>query len=455
MSKIIKFGIIKNSKGGKKMKKLSFQKIFCFLSILFIVSCCVFYGTRLIKLYLENKKVEIKEKNSLVKALKENNSENEYFKSVNGINYFTGKTDTNYLLYHQILWRIIKVNDDNSLTAISNNALTYLAFSKTDEYANSPIYNWLNTTDEEYSGILEKALNKDYLQKTTACTTKLDELSNTPCKDMNDDNYLSLLSIVDYLNIGSKDSYLVNGENFYLSNLNTENKTWYIDEEGNGKLGTGNDILGIRPVITIKANVDYIDGDGTIEKPYTIEKEKNLFGSYVKLGNDIWRIYQVNESDVRLMLNDYLKVNGNPLTYKYSNNSSYHNDTASGSIAYYLNKNYLSTLSYKDKIKETKWSNGYYNSTTNYDYKNALKDQIDTKVALMSIGDIYLNPELHSFFTMTGNNSKGSMVYTITKDKKLYAKQVGSSANIVPTISLDKSLLTKGNGTKNSPLEME
>ena len=437
------------------MKKLSFQKIFCFLSILFIISCCVFYGTRFIKLYLENRKVEISEKNSLVKVIKENNTKNEYFKSVNGINYFTEKTDTNYLLYHQILWRIIKVNADNSLTAISNNSLTYLAFSKTDSYINSPIYDWLNISDKEYSGILEKALNKNYLQKTTTCTTKLDELTNTPCQDTNNDNYLSLLSIADYLNIGSKDSYLVNGENFYLSNLNTENKTWYIDDEGNGKIGTGNDILGIRPVITIKANIDYVAGDGTIEKPYTIEKEKNLFGSYVKLGNDIWRIYQINENDVRLMLNDYLKVNNNPLTYKYSSNSSYHNDTVNSSIAYYLNKTYLNTLSYKDKIKETKWSNGYYNSNTNYDYQNALKDQVDTKVAMMSISDIYLNPELNNYYTMTGNNNKGSMVYIVTKDKKLYAKQISSSAYIVPTISFDQNLLTKGNGTKDSPFEME
>lgn len=437
------------------MKKLSFQKIFCFLSILFIVCCFAFYGTRFIKLYLENRKEEIIEKNSLVKELKKNNDKFELFKSVNGQNYFTGKADSNYLLFANILWRIIKVNDDNSLTAISNNALSYLAFGKTESYNESNIYNWLNTTNDENTGILEKALNKEYLQKTSACTSKLDELSNDPCKDIESDNYFSLLSVVDYLNIGSKDSYLVNDEYFYLNNLNNDNKVWYIDDEGNGKLGTGNDILGIRPVITIKANVDYVSGDGTIDKPYTIEKENSLFGSYVKLGNDIWRIYQVNDDNVRLMLNDYLKVNNNTLTYRYSYSNSYHNDTVSGSIAYYLNNTYLNSLSYKDKIKETKWTNGFYNSTTNYDYKNALKDKVDTKVAMMSIGDIYLNPELSNYFTMTGNANRGSMVYTITKDKKIYAKQVSSSSNIVPTISLDKKLLTKGNGTKESPFEME
>ena len=437
------------------MKKISFQKIFCFISFLFILSCCVFYGTRFMKLYLQNKKEEVIEKNSLAKVLKENNDENENFKSVNGQNYFTGKEENNYVLYAGILWRILKLNGDNSLTVISNNAITSLAFSKSESYKESQIYNWLNTTDNEYSGVLEKALNKDYLQKTTTCSDKIDELSNSPCKSNDNDNYFTLLSVIDYLNVGSKDSYLANQEYFYLSNMTTENKVWYIDDEGNGKMGTGNDILGIRPVITIKANIDYVDGDGSKDNPYTIEKKNDLFGSYVKLGNDIWRIYEVNDNSLKLMLNDYLKVNGNNLNYRYSNSTSYHNDTAYGSIAYYLNHDFLNSLSYKDKIPETKWSNGFYNSTTNYDYTNALKDTVDTKVALMSIGNIFLNPDLNNYYTMTGSAIKASSVYPITKDKKLYTKQISSSINVVPTISIDKSLLTKGNGTVKSPFEME
>ncbi len=437
------------------MKKLNFQKVFCFISFLFIFSCCIFYGTRFLKLFIENKKDEISEKNSLAKVLKESNEKNENFKSVNGQNYFTGDEEKNYLLFSNILWRIVKLNDDNSLTVISDKAITSLAFGKSESYIDSEIYNWLNKTDKEYSGILEKALNKDYLQKTVTCASKIDELTNTPCTEENNDNYFTLLSVADYLNVGSKDSYLANEEYFYLSNMTTENKTWYIDDAGNGKIGTGNDVIGIRPVITIKANADYISGDGTKDNPYTIEKENSLFGSYVKLGNEVWRVYEINDTTLRLMLNDYLKVNGSNLTYRYSNSSSYHNDTASGSIAYYLNKDFLNSLSYKDKIKEIKWPNGYYNSTTDYDYTNALKAEVDTKVALMSVGNIFLNPDLSNYFTMTGSKEKASMVYIVTEDKRIYPRQIGSSVNVVPTISIDKSILTKGNGTKDSPFEME
>ena len=439
------------------MKKLSFEKLFCFISILFILSCCIFYGTRFIKLYLENKKVEITEKNTLTKALKDNNTSNENFKSVNGQNYFTEDADNNYLLYSNILWRIIKINDDNSITAISNNSLTSLAYGKNEKYKESYVYKWLNETNDKYSGILEKSLNniETYLQKTATCLDELDEITNIPCKEIDNSSYITLLSIADYLNVGSKDSYLSNEEYFYLSNNNSESKIWYVEEEGTLSLSTGTDIIGIRPVITIKSNTDYIDGDGTIDKPYTIEKDNSLFGSYVKLDNETWRIYEVNENEVRLMLNDYLKINNQTVSYKYSNISSYHDDYKQGSIAYYLNHNYLNTLSYKDKIKEVTWSNGYYNSDTNYDYTNALKDTIESKVALMSVGNIFLNNELKNYHTMTGNKQKGSMIYTIQSNKKSYLKQISSEANVVPTISIDKKLLNKGKGTIDSPYEME
>ena len=47
------------------------------------------------------------------------------------------------------------------------------------------------------------------------------------------------------------------------------------------------------------------------------------------------------------------------------------------------------------------------------------------------------------------------MIYIINSNQKLYTKNIQNKLNVVPTISLDKDLLTKGNGTINSPYEME
>lgn len=439
------------------MKKLSFQKIFCFISFLFILSCCIFYGTRFIKLYLENKEKQNVEKNTLVKVIRENNTESETFKDINGTEYFINNSDNNYLVYSNLLWRIIKINNDNSLTVISDASLTSLAYGESLNYTDSYINKWLNSSDEEYSGILEKHLNnkETYLQKTNTCLDIVDELDNKDCENTFNDNYISLLSTSDFVNIGNKESYVINNEYFYLNNSNSNNEIWYIDNEGNITTNKGTDIIGVKPVITIKSNLDYISGNGTKDDPYKIEKEQGLFGSYVKLDNQLWRIYQVNENDVRLVLNDYLKVNNNNLKYIYSNTNSYHDDYKYGSIAYYLNRTFLNTLSYKDKIKEVSWTNGYYGSESNYDYKSALDTTINSKVALISIGDIILNNELENYSTMTGTVNKGSMIYTIRSNQKIYTKSVLSENNVVPAISLDKELLTKGTGTYDNPLEME
>lgn len=439
------------------MKKELIQKIFCYISFLFLLSCCIFYGTRFIKFYVENeKKIKI-EKNTLVKVVRENNYENENFKSIDDSKYFINKSDNNYLLYSNILWRIIKINEDNSITVISDSALTSLAFGENKEYTTSYINKWLNSSEEEYSGILEKHLNniETYLQPTNTCLDKINTLDNNECQDILSDNYISLLSTNDFVNIGNKESYVINNEYFYLNNTNDKLEVWYVDNEGKVTTSKGKDIIGVKPVITIRANVEYVNGNGTKENPYQIEKENGYFGSYVKLDNSIWRIYQVNETEVRLVLNDYLKVKDTELNYIFSNNTSYHDKSKKDSIAYYLNNTFLNTLSYKSKIKEVKWSNGYYGSNSNYDYKDALNKTVSSKVGLISISDIILNNNLEDYYTLTGTKEKGALVYSIKSNKKYVTKNIGTKAKVVPAISLDISLLNKGNGTYQMPFELE
>ena len=77
------------------MKKLSFQKIFCFVSFLFILSCCIFYGTRFIKLFIANEKEKRIEKDSLVKIIKENNEDNKNFQNIDEHLYFINDTKEN------------------------------------------------------------------------------------------------------------------------------------------------------------------------------------------------------------------------------------------------------------------------------------------------------------------------------------------------------------------------
>lgn len=435
-----------------KRRKISYQKVFSFVSAGFIIGCCIFYGTRFLTLYLENKKEEIKLEDTLSQNIKENNSN---LKKVNNDYYFQNDVDNNYVMYSNMLWRIVKINSDNTIKLISDDIVTYLSYVKTDDDT-SYINTWLNKNDNDNTGILENALNNpyNYLTNDGICKDNINDTKHITCDDVDDTSLIGTLSMFDYVNAGGKDSYLNIDKYFYLSTLDKDNNIWYVNANGKVENTDGNNIYGIRPTITLKSNSKSISGDGTIDNPYIID-ENYLFGSYVKLGEDIWRVYNVSEDKIKLSLNDYLKDDEENFTYKYSSNGYYHNDTVKGSLAYYLNNTYLNSLSYKDNIISNKWSNGIYGSSNNFDYKDTLNTKVDTKISILSVGDIILNGELSDYYLSTGVSSSNSMVYTVKDNGTLYGKNSTNTAKVVPTISIDKNILTKGNGTINSPYEME
>lgn len=438
----------------RRKRKLNIQKVFNLVSAMFILACCIFYGTRFIKLYIANNKVE--KVTVLADNIKGNNKDNELFKQINEDFYFTGKSENNYVKYSNILWRIMKINNEKSVTLVADSSLTSLNPGTTTTYEKTYINKWLNKSTEDKTGILETNLNnpEKYLTYTRTCKDIVTDTKSISCKDKIEDTLITVPSIYDYVNTGGNKGFMNNEEYFYLTNMNKENKEMYIDMTGKTNYSDDTDILGIKPVITLKNTITLKEGDGTKENPYTFEEEQGLLGSYVKLDNDTWRIYSIEDNIVKLSLNDYLKVDNTEVKYKYSNNGYYHNDTKQGSLAYYLNNTYLNKLSYKDKIKETKFSNGLYNKD-NYDYTKTLKTEVDTKVSVLSIGNIFLNSKNTNYFLSTGITKDSNLVYVMQDDYKIYTKVSTTNLRIIPVISLNKDLLTKGNGSIDSPYEVE
>ena len=432
-------------------RKISKQKVFSAISAGFIIACCIFYGTKFIKLYLENKKdLELNE-DALVNTIMEENEKKDTFKKINSSYYFTDKADNNYIIYSNILWRIVKINSDNTIKLVSEDILTYLAYdNKVTNFKDSYIGKWLNNKDEENEGILVKELDNTNLVNDKVCLDKIEKANNQECNKYEEDLYSSLLSVADYMNAGGSKSYLNISKNFYLSSIN-EDETWYVSKTGKAQTNDGKDIYGIRPTITLGSSTKENKGTGTKDNPYVINTD-NKFASYVKLGKDTYRIYETDEDIVKLSLNSILKEDGEELDYIYSNKTYYHNDTDYGSLAYYLNNTYLKSLSYKNNILETKWANGVLNKTLNY--TSSLNTKVDTKVATLSIGNIILN-NLDNYFLMTGNEEKKNVVYKVNDDGTIETIDVTDPANIIPTITIKKDILTKGKGTIEAPYEVE
>lgn len=445
---------VKENKTKRKKKvKISIQKIFNLISAMFILACCIFYGTRFITLYLDNNKSE--EVKVLADHIRDHNSENNSFKNISGDYYFEGTDVNNYLKYSNLIWRIIKVNSNDTVTLVLDNSITTLA-ANSKSYTNSYIDMWLNTSNKDNTGILENNLNKtnDYLTYTNTCNDTIDNNKNITCKSHIDNTLITVPSLSDYVNTGGQKGFMNNKEYYYLINANNEGKLWYIDENGVSKTSDGSDILGVKPVITIKKNIKLIAGNGSQNNPYIIEEENGLFGSYVKLGNDIWRIYNIEKDNIKLSLNNYLTIKNNDVRYKYSTTGYHYNNTKQGSLAYYLKNTYLPTLEYKNIIRDEKYSNGIYSNITNFEYKKVLNTKVDTKVSILSIGDIIINPTNTNYFISTGISEDSNQMYVFQNNFKLVTRNATTNLKIIPVISIDKNLITVGDGTIDNPWEV-
>lgn len=435
-------------------KKISVQKIFNLVSFIFLFSCCFFYGGRFLIFYLENNKKVVNESDSFGNALKETNEN--ALRMVNNVYYFTEDAENNYAFYSGILFRTIKIEDNNVVTLIAEDSITSLALGNKKGYIDSYINRWLNKSDSDDSINLESKLNSaiSYLKKSDICVSNIDDINDYSCSDYNYDYYISSLDIYDYINTGGQNGFINNKQSFYLSNVNKNNEVYIINDEG--KIGTANSdtLYGIRPVIKLKENLDLISGDGTRDNPFVIESDFGLFGSYVKLDDDIYRVIDFDDDNVKLMLDNYMYDKNDIVSYKYSLNSSYHDDTKYNTLAYYMNKTFLNSLSYKNIIIESNYANGYYGNDNNYDYSQTLEKTVNTKVALVSIGDVILNHDLTNYFTMTSNNKKGNYVYVVDNSNNYYTKLVSSTSRVVPVITIGRDNLTNGSGTKSDPLKV-
>ena len=126
------------------------EKKFRIISILFIVGCIIFYGGRFGYFYMKYNKKSSNSSSKEVLAItiqkKGIVSSKDGLYNDNGELVFKGEKVDNYLIYSNILWRIVRVNNDNSIVLVTDSKLTDLAYSSdTDsDFTKSYIMNWLN-----------------------------------------------------------------------------------------------------------------------------------------------------------------------------------------------------------------------------------------------------------------------------------------------------------------------
>ena len=447
-----------------KREKLNVGRVILFINILVIVIIIGFYTGRLLKYYkLEHKKPAGEENTTLlVDALMKKRSYVDLTKGLvcdeeTNICKYKGDVKDNYLSYSGNLYRILGIDSKNNIMAVSEKNVTIMYSGLEHGYNASYINKWLNKSDKDHSGIFENSLfNTELLDYTNLCVDNINDVEKIECHEINDENKITLLSLYDYREAGGKNSFINNGESYYLATINDNKEVYYITPSGDiSVIKNIASINGVRPVITINHDTELLSGKGSKEQPYIIEKHdiKTLadvyIGNYVSFNDTKFRVVNRTEDSTKVasaeVLNDEnetLKMAFGGSNNKYSKNSK--------TVGKYLNEDYFKSLANNDKIVDSKWYIGNL-ELGNLDYANKYASNVSLKIGMLGLADMYVQ-DLNNILTISRGIESSDVVEVITEEGTVYSDSIKTEYNVRSSFSLKSSLkITGGEGTLDKP----
>lgn len=415
-------------KKKKKLKTKPLQIVFCSISALFILGCIIFYGSRFIKYYrIYNPKVDSSDGSVLLAKDIVGKSEfdieaSEGLFTASGNYIYKGNVKDNYLKYNNMLWRIIRINADNTIEIILDDYISLLPWNNdVTSFDKSQIYDYLNND-------FLNNIDKDLLVKNSFCEDILNELgSNNKCEKQNLDSYIKLLDVTNFLNsVKSQKSYIVSDDEILWLSDYSEDTVWHTNGVNVSK-SNANTFYEIRPVVKLKNTVTYTKGDGTIDNPFIVgsSDDKIGVGSTVILGEDKWIVYNI-DNNIKLMKEEMLTKKD-----VFSKESLNYDES---SLKEYLNGEFLNSLSYKDNLESVDWYIGEYTDKI-FDVKNK---KVNAKVGIPNILDIKFNSKINGYFTST-NNNEAIWVY----ENPLRPSKVTTMRGIRPCVAISKEFANK------------
>lgn len=420
------------------------EKIFRFCSVIFLSSLFIFFSFRLVYNYMKEQKANSLIDNGMLSAKIINSLEKENYLYNDNKYILKDLVENNYVSYSGILWRIVSV-DDGKIKLVSDENVTVLPFGK--NYDESNVIKWLNSTFK--SNLTQP---DSFITEFDSCVNNVDKIEKSDCN--NSKNYVSLLSMNDYIDAGANNSYLNNNTYFWLSALN-ESEPWYVFDNGGLKTDSNNHMYGVRPVIILN-DIEYIYGNGTKSSPYIISNEpvdtlsEIELGSYIDYSGYTWKVVSKDETSVKVVLSTPLKLNDEEIKKIYSKKYNYYNLNDSTGIAYYLNHTFYNTL--KDK-KYLKKGDFYIGKFDTYDLEELYNEKVNAYVGLLTVGDIFVtqNIDMYLLSSVTDDNT----IPVLNKNNSLFYNFISYESGIKPVIYLDNKAEVKGGmGDESYPFEL-
>lgn len=442
----------------KKLKKVKTQTIFNIFSILFVLSVGFYFIGRFIYYKLDSEKEEILPNTLADRLIVEDygnylESENDLI-YLNGIYRYVGNANYNYVRYKGFLWRVIKINEDKSVSLITENSVTSLPYGNALE---NHILPWLNKMEKENTGIMETSLEtEEELKNTKFCIDSFKDLKEATCFTTDNHYKISILTVDDYLEANANKSYLNNGEAFWTSNPFDEKNSWLISEDGRLSYDNTTNKYGIRPVITIDGESIIYSGNGTSDDPYLLNNQKVeklsdcYVGDYILFNQQLWKVVSKEKEKIKIVSDECLKNKNNACIKRIYSNQS--NNIAKSELMIYLNKDYYQSFQNKEFITNGNFYTGTYSLMEN-NYRTTFTSTSNLTVGFLSIGEIFAY-DINDTYLMSTSPNNNLSIYSVNNHSP-YQNIVTKPLAIRPSIYLNSNItINAGNGTYLSPYQL-
>ena len=406
------------------------------------------------------------------KVIVKTNTAGQLFRTANlcreGTQCYGSYSRDNYVWYSGHLWRVIKVNPDNSLKLITDDSAAGFSYgsnaSGSSFYDASYAQKWLNN-------VFYPALNNADNMVVTGEFCKQGNTS-TSIRYVCDDAYkvqskVGMLTIDEYRILAGQNGFLNNGDRFFTMTPTSGNTAWVIHEDGSAVANHYvNEPYAIRPVINIKNTVNVLSGTGKVDDPFILDEAKtadsNLVnktsGEYVMFGGRAWRIVSSSSVGTKLIADDYVAVDNIYSNVEYGTIGKF--STTSG-VGNFLQVNIYNKLgAYQQYVVKTNYNNNKY--SLGQDPTTTLNNgtNMSAYVGLIRVG------ELMSGSTSTGRvtNMTSWMMTSTSSGKQWFITDGGTSEyasnsnvhGLRPVITLAPTVKVKtGEGTASNPYELD
>lgn len=399
-------------------------------------------------------------------------------KKTGSLDYFKGNISDNYVLFSGMLWRIIGINEDNSIKLITASTVGNMNYNtSTGSFMDSDIKTWLN--DYFYNHINKES--KKYIVDSSWCNDTIadNELSKSECSSKTEKTKVGLLSIQEFnrsLENGS-DTYLQSPYMFWLLNRKDKEASWVnrndfiFAYDSNFLSFTSTTLLGVRPVINVSDDMAILSGDGTIDNPYRLNDYKvakkqtklntRISGEYVTYSGYLFRIMEVDsDGTTKVVMDQTLQDNNDEILIRYDNgdNDKIYNPKQKGNIGYQVvNKmtTYINTKLFVSKEIGVPVYEKRATFTANRIDKYKVKLSIPNAYEIFSAKNSSTD---YSSYWFINSSKVGNLKYVMANAGSPYTQALAdyTKAGVKLVAYFNKDVrITGGNGVRSNPYTIE